>query len=347
MGDGGRARIRALARRESLWAATLFALLVLAYLWPVLLGGKMLAPLSSLYGSTPWQGLVPADVGDYLNPLLSDVPTADYPWRFLARDLIREGTFPAWNPHVFGGIPFFANPQTMVLSPFSVPLWVLPLHYAVGVAAALMLWTAAFGTYLLVRELGLRFLPGLLAGVAYALCSFHIVWLTHGSLPAVSALLPWMLWLIERIVRRGTVAPMLGLAVVTAIAVTGGHPGTQVHVLGASGLYAVLRVATVAGTPAARWRRLGLAGAGLVVGVLLVAVMFVPELLAAQGTLGTQARRGGGGELPGTHMPFSALLSTIFPDWWGRPSSVAIMGPAPRPPPGGVAYEVTFNERTF
>ena len=130
MGDRGGARSRVFARREGVLAAALFALLVLAYLCPVLLGGKMLSPLSSLYGSVPWRGLAPADVGDYLNPLLSDIPTADYPWRALARELIREGTFPAWNPHVFAGIPFFANPQTMVLSPFSVPLWVLPLHDA-------------------------------------------------------------------------------------------------------------------------------------------------------------------------------------------------------------------------
>jgi hypothetical protein len=367
MGDGGSARVRArttaaptgaragdalraalgrLGERPHLAAAGLFALFVLVYLWPALVGGKMLSPLSSLYGYAPWRQLQPPDLANYSNPLLADVPTADYPWRFLARALIRDGTFPAWNPHVFAGIPFFANPQTMVLSPFSIPLWVLPLHYAVGLSAALTLWAAAFGTYLLVRELGLRFLPGLLAGVAYALCSFHVVWLTHGSLPAVSALLPWMLWLIERILRRGRPAAAIGLAAATAIAVTGGHPGTQAHVLAASGLYAVLRAATVADLPAAaRGRRLALAGGGIVLGVLLVAVMFVPELRTASGTLGTQARHGGG-ELPGTQMPVGALASVVFPDWWGRPSAIQIAGPVFHPRPG-ISQEVTFNERTF
>lgn len=346
MGNGGRARADARAQWEPLVAAALFALLVLVYLWPALLGGKMLSPLSALYGSTPWQGLRPADIGDYLNPLLADVPTADYPWRFLARELIREGTFPAWNPHVFSGIPFFANPQTMILSPFSVPLWVLPLDYAVGVSAALVLWTAAFGTYLLARELRLGLLPGLLAGAAYGLCSFHVVWLTHGTLPAVSALLPWMLWLVERIVRRGTVGPALGLAVATAVAITGGHPGTQVHVLGAAGLYALLRAASGSGlTRSARLRRGALAVGGLTLGLLLVAVMFVPELLSSRGTLGTRARAGGG-ELPGSQMPFGAILSTLFPDWWGRPSDISIPGPTFESAPG-LDVAVTFNERTF
>jgi hypothetical protein len=344
-----RALPRSLRERPALAAAGLLALFVLAYLWPALVGGKMLSPLSSLYAYPPWRGLEPRDLADYSNPLLADVPTADYPWRFLARELIREGTFPAWNPHVFAGIPFFANPQTMILSPFSLPLWLLPLHYAVGLSAALMLWSAAFGTYLLVRELGLRFLPGLLAGVAFALCSFHVVWLTHGSLPAVSALLPWMLWLIERVLRRGAPAAAIGLAVATAIALTGGHPGAQAHVLAASALYVLLRAASAGGgegvPAAARRRRAALAGGGIAFGALLAAVMFLPELLSAHGTLGTQARQGGG-ELPGTQMPFGALASVALPDWWGRPSAIQIAGPIFHPQPG-IAQEVTFNERTF
>jgi len=65
MGEGrGIARLRALARRESWLAAALFALFVLVYLWPVLLGGKMLSPLASLYGSVPWKGFAPRDVHD-------------------------------------------------------------------------------------------------------------------------------------------------------------------------------------------------------------------------------------------------------------------------------------------
>lgn len=335
------------AERSLLGAALLLALFVLAYLWPVLLGGKMLGPLADLYRLAPWSRLAPPDLAEYTNSALWDVPSADYPWRFLARTLIREGVFPAWNPHVLTGIPFFANPQTMMLSPFSIPLWVLPLEYGVGLSAALMLWTAAFGTFLLVREVGLRFLPGLLAGVAYALCSYHVVWLTHGSLPAVSALLPWILWLSERVLRRGTMAPALGLAFATAFALTGGHPGTQVHVLGAAGLFVLLRAASASElTRAERARRGGLAVGGIAAGVLLVAVMFLPELLSSRGTLGTQVRHGGGGGLPGAQMPFSAIVSTLFPDWWGRPSGLSVFGPS-IPLPSGLAQEVSFNERTF
>ena len=62
--------------------------------------------------------------------LLSDVPTADYPWRYLIREMLHEGTFPSWNPYVFSGIPLWSNPQTGLFSIFSLPLWIL--LYALG-----------------------------------------------------------------------------------------------------------------------------------------------------------------------------------------------------------------------
>jgi hypothetical protein len=349
-GQRGLARSRAFAgERQHLTAAAFFALLVLAYLWPVLLGGKILSPISWLYGAWPWKHHAPADIHSYYNPLLSDIPSAVYPWREYARGLIREGTLPAWNPYVFAGAPFYSNPQTGIFSLFSVPLWILPLNYAIGVGAALKLWAAGFGSYLLVRELRLGFLPGLLAGVAYAFCSMNIVWLTHETLPAVAVMLPWMLWLIERLfVRGGGLGPALGLAVATAIALGGGHPSIQLHVLAGAGLYAVVRVALLHDIPAQeRWRPLALAGGGLALGALLMGAMLIPEALGSHGTIGTLARKGGHSTLPGSVMPVDAIKTTILPDWWGRPSSIETRLTTEFLATHSTAAAVNYNERTF
>ena len=203
----GRVRMpRALVEHPTLSAALLFALLVLVYLWPVLLGGKVFSPDAVLYKIPPWQPYRPADVASFENYLLADVPLVVRPWHELMRELLRAGTFPAWNPHVLTGVSFFSNPQTGLFSPFSLPLWILPFTYAFGVVAALKLWAAALGTYLLVRELRLGFLPGLLAGVAFAFCSMNVMWLMPEAVPAVVVMLPWMLWLVERLA-RGTAGP--------------------------------------------------------------------------------------------------------------------------------------------
>ncbi len=341
---------RYLFARPSLSAGLLLALLVLVYLWPALVGGQLLSPISVLYSFAPWERLAPHDLAAYSNGLLSDVPTADYPWRFLIRELLHAGTFPSWNPYVLGGIPLWSNPQTGLFSLFSLPLWILPLNYAIGVGAALKLWAAGFGTFLLVRQLRLGFLPGLLAGVCFSFSAIFIVWLTHETLPAVAALLPWMLWLVERIYQGGRAGPLLGLAVATAIGLGGGHPGMQVHVMAAAGMYALLRAAFLprATSRGDRLRPLGLAFGGLALGALAMSVMLLPEALSSQGTLGTAARSHGQGTLPGTQMPLTVIRTILFPDWWGRPSSfeggttrpVTMLAP-------GVAVGVNYNERTL
>lgn len=327
----------ALLAHEHRTAAGLFALLVLVYLWPVLVGGNVLSAGAVLWGVAPWRATIPADGIQYFNGLLSDAPTSYYPWDVLARRMLHSGTFPAWNPHAFAGTPFFANLSVAWLSPFSVPLWVLPLNYALGVAAALKLWVAAFGTYLLVRELRLGFWPGVLAGVSFALCAFDVVWLSHGAHVSVAVLLPWMVWLTERILRRGGRIEGAALAVVVAAALASGHPGTQVHVLAGTLLYAAVRALTLSEIARGdRLRRLGTVGAGMVVGMLLMAVVLLPGERAAVDTIGAEARRDGGSStLIGGTLPLRSLLAAVFPDWWGRPSEALIEGPA------------NYNERAF
>jgi hypothetical protein len=329
-------------------AALLFGLLVLVYLWPALVQGELLSPISFLYGATPWTPFFPDDIGNYLNVLLSDVPAADYPWRYLVREMLHEGTFPSWNPYIFSGIPLWSNPQTGLFSIFSLPLWILPLNYGIGVGAALKLWAAGFGSYLLVRELRLGFLPALLAGVCFSFSAINIVWLTHETLPAVAALLPWMLWLVERIFRGGRRGPLLGLAAATAIGLGGGHPGMQVHLVAAAGMYALLRAVFMPREVelGERLRPLGFAIGGLLLGIMLMGFMLLPELLSSHGTVGTAARAGGRGTLPGTKMPLTTIRTVLFPDWWGRPSGYEAAGPVTRFA-HGLTISVNYNERTF
>jgi hypothetical protein len=340
MGDGGtvaRGR-RALAAHPHRTAAVAIGLLVFAYLWPVLIAGDVLSPAALLYGLYPWTGSVPVPDGihSYLNENLVDVPLAIYPWRVFARAMIHQGTFPAWNPHTFAGTPFYSNPANGLFTPFSLPLWILSLNYGIGVGAALKLWAAGFGCCLLARELRLGLLPGLLAGVGFAFSALNIVWLTHESLPAVAAMLPWMVWLVERIFRGGRLGSAIGLALVTAVAIGGGHAGMQVHALAATGLYALLRTAPWnEGERVERLRSLAYVGGGLALGTLLMAVILVPEVRSSRDTIGVAARHGGQGTLPGSHLPLETIKTAVFPDWWGRPSAVEIPGPA------------NYNERTF
>jgi hypothetical protein len=339
-----RARLpRALVAHPTLSAALLFALLVLVYLWPVVLGGKVFSPDAVLYKLPPWQPYRPHDVASFENYLLADVPLVLRPWRELVRQLLRDGILPAWSSHALTGVPLLSNPQSGLFSPFALPLWILPFTWALGFAAALKLWAGALGVYLLVRELRLGFLPGLLAGVAFAFCSMNVMWLAPEIVPAVAVLLPWLLWLVERLARGGGIGSAIALACLTAAAIGGGHPGTQVHVLVAAGLYALLRAALARErAPPERLKALALALGGLGVGIGLIGVLLVPEIVSSHGTVGTLARKGGQGTLPGLdRMPFGMVRTPLFPDWWGRPSGIETADSPVH------SINLNYQERTF
>ena len=332
--------VRALRAHEHRSAALLLGLVVLAYLWPALLQGHLLSPTALLYLQAPFRAVAPAGIEQWMNGDLGDAPFTYYPWDALARTFVHAGTFPAWNPHAFAGTPLWANSQIAWLSPFSLPLWILPLNYGLGVAAALKLWMAGFGTYLLARELYLGFWPAILAAVAFALCSFNVVWLSYGVFVSVAAMLPWALWLAERIVRRGRPADGLWLAGVLAVALTGGHPGTQVHLLAAVVLYALVRAATTNGIGRRnRGMRLALVGGAVAVALLVAAVVLLPAERAAVDTVGAAARAHGAPGFGGSQMPAGVLRTALFPEWWGRPVEGANAGPGP--------VSTAYRERTF
>jgi hypothetical protein len=342
MGDGGGRRgTLVAARSQHAWAALLLGGCVLAYLWPVLVGGRVLAANAVLYLWPPWAASAPGDLNSYLNPLLTDAPMANYPWRVLVRSLLHEGTFPAWNPYALSGIPLYSNPQTGLFSPFNLPLWTLPLNYALGVSAALKLLVGGFGAYLLARELRLSFLPGVLAGVAFAFSAVNITWLAHETLPGVVVMAPWALWLVERILVRGRPGSAIALAGVLAVALGGGHPSMQVHVLVVTVAYALVRAACLRGRQAGLGRALALVGGGILAAMLLMAAMLLPEALGSRDTVGIAARQQG--ELAGARVPFQAILTTIVPDRWGRPSGLE----APDTAANHAIIAANYLERTF
>ncbi len=310
------------------FAGLLFGIAVFALLGPVLIGSRTLLPSSVLYFIPPWTTQKPPDVQSYFNPVLSDIPTAYYPWWSYARESIRSWSVPQWNPYALGGTPFYANAQSAFFSPFSLPLWVLPFQYAFGVAAAMRLWVTAFGTYLLCRELRLGFWPSVFGGLAFGFSAFAILWLSYPVLSVLS-LLPWALWLATRIVRTGSGADGLALALVLALALLGGHPGSELHLYAILGLYAVMAAALREGPIRERLERLGIVGCAMVAAAALTAFVLIPVARAVPGTVGVEVRSGSA-----LTVPWPAMRTLFFPDWWGRPNGIFLGGP------------FNYNERT-
>ena len=207
---------------------------------------------------------------------------------------------PLWNPHVMAGRPYHANSQSAIFSPFSTPAYVMPVSRALAWMAALKLFVAAFGAYLLARALRLRFAPALLAGLVYAFGLFFVAWLAW-PLSSVWAWLPWLLALTEVVVRRPGPLPAAGLAVVVALQFFGGHPESSFHVLFAALAFFVLRLIVLRRESPSDARPLGrpiaafagaIAGGGLLAAISLVAARRAdPELGRARGADGGRSRQ--------------------------------------------------------
>lgn len=314
-----------LAARPALAAALIYAFLAVAMVGQGLLPDRTLSPSDSLWSAAPWDASRPADVPPLgSNFELADASEVFVPYLRWTREHLPD--VPLWNPHLMGGRPFVGNGQSAIFSPFSLPAFVLPFWASLAVVAALKLFLAAFGTYLLARVLGMRFGGALIAGIVYAFGTFFVVWLAW-PLTSHFALVPWLLLLGDLVLRRPEPLPFAGLAALVALQFVAGHPESTFHAMFALVAFCAYRLA-------ARWRDgrwparvllrpvLTFAGA-LACGVAIAAVALLPflELLFNSGDW---ARRV---DSEAAHWPRKYLGALFLHDYWGRPTQGSTIEP--------------------
>jgi hypothetical protein len=229
-----------------------YVVLGIIFFWPGLLPGHTVSAADYLWNAAPWntaipkglpiQSLHPLSVGS--NPQLVDGVTVFEP--FLQYTSTQLPHIPLWDPYIMGGMPYLADMQSAVFSPFSLPAYVLPFWWSLGVIALLKVVTAAMGTYLLSRALRTGLAGAFLAGLVFGFGLFMIAWIPW-PLTNVFPLIPWMLFATERLVRRPGVLPAAGLAVLTAMQFFGGHPESSVYAILVTVGYFVLRMLQTAG----------------------------------------------------------------------------------------------------
>jgi hypothetical protein len=322
------------ARRGGAWewarahpaavAALVYAVLSLAFVGQGLWPGWTLSNSDMLYSTPPWTASVPPGVRyGGANFELADATAVFH--SFYEHAAATAPHAPLWNPYIMAGRPFLADAQSAVFSPFTAPVYVLGLWMALPVIAALKLFAAAFGTYLLGRALGMRFGGALLAGVVFAFGTFFVVWLGW-PLTNIFPLLPWLLLVTDRLVCTPGLLPSAGLAVLVALAFFGGHPETTFHTMVAVCLFFAWRTGEAwlrAGRPLRLLATTTAAFAlALLAGTALAAVMLVPlfELFVHSGDY---ARRL---QLAPVHADPKYLVTAFLFDYWGRPTQTPLVG---------------------
>jgi hypothetical protein len=231
---------------------------------------------------------------------------------YLARALL-EGRIPLWDPDLFLGAPFLANPQTAVLYP---PSWLFvlgPVQAIYSVQLVLHGFLAALFTYLLARRaFDAHPLAAAIGGLAYAFGGFAVGQVGHLNQISAAAWLPAVLLAYARFARTGRWL-WVGLgALALCLQLLAGHPQETYMTVIVLGLF---------GVTLAPWRdprRLvwcGLGGVALCgLGGLLSAAQLLPTLelapLSIRGA-GVEWRDAVAGSLP-SYLSVRALL----PPYW-------------------------------
>jgi hypothetical protein len=304
-------------RRPVLAAALIYALVGLVLFGPGLIPGRTLSNSDQLRLEYPWKGADPPDFtrASVMPEESDDAVTQFRPFLRYASDHLFDP--PLWNPHISNGRPFLANAQSAVLSPFSLPGYVLPLDDALAWIAVLKLWVAAMGMFLLARALAMRFGGALLAGVVYGFSFWMVAWVAYPH-ASVWAWIPWLLLLTDRLVRRPDLVNAGGLAAVTGLVLVSGHPEESFRALFVAVAFLALRLARR--REGVRARLLAFGGA-LVGGALLAAAVVLPvaELILHSADLDQRS-----GAAIDDHVPTKWLLAVLLPDYWGRATGTPI-----------------------
>lgn len=120
-----------------------------------------------------------------------------YPYRDYAAASLRAGRIPFWNPYIFMGAPFLANPQAAALYPLHWPLSWLPVTRQLYWSGTIHAWILALGGYALMRRWGMGWLAAVGTGLVLAGSGFYGGLLGHINQMNGGAWLPWLLWSLE------------------------------------------------------------------------------------------------------------------------------------------------------
>lgn len=152
---------------------------------PILLYGAVLV---ALFGGALWPKSGMLLYGD-------DIHRAYYFFREFFNHWISRGVFPWWNPSIFGGQPYIADPVVNIWYPPNWLYFVLPLNLVYSWHIALHILWAMVGMYLLARNSKQFDTAAWVSGVVFGLSGFFVARTFAGHVDVIAAA-SWMPWVV-------------------------------------------------------------------------------------------------------------------------------------------------------
>jgi Bacterial membrane protein YfhO len=290
-------------RKGTLWAALVYAAVILAFAYPAFGGAFLVSGPSDQY------------IGGYA------VRT------FGAMYWAATGHFPQWNPYLFGGMPYVGSvngdifyPPAMlfraIMRPDVAVTWLFIVHE----------FLAGLFAYVFLRAWGLGFFGALIGGLAYMMGGPISSYVSpgHDGKLYVSALFPLMSWAVIRGIRDARPWAWPTLAIITGLGILTPHPQLMQYALIGTFFVALYVVfwdpQTRSIERAVLLRRFALALAVMGAGLLIGAIQFAPVLEYVK----YSPRSGGGNAMQRGYdfsasysMPPEELFGTYLPEFFG------------------------------
>ena len=287
--------IALLQRRPGLSAALLLLFLAILFM-----GKGLLPPQGQVLGGHDMRGYY-------------------YPYYDQVREAVRDGRLPFWEPTLFNGFPLMAQPQQNAFYPLLWPSFLIPVNVGISFYMMLHIWLAGLGMFAFVRFMGGRWLPAILAAIAFAFSGLLAgrLWAGHSTVYALDAWTPWLLLGLAWSVRRGSWWSAVIAGLPLGLALLAGHIPSFLYQVMIWGLFALYFLITERGR---RWLVVRQTAVMLVVGLALAAVQLAPFLqfsLASERLAEADYEFATDYSLPPAH-----LITLVVPEYFGEPTRV-------------------------
>ncbi len=250
-----------------------------------------------------------------LHPLVHDIITTAFPWRFFTGECLRHQMLPLWNPYQHLGYPIHADPQS---GAWYLPVWI------VGSLAGYDFYTLSFEFlgHIVLAGLGMRWLSltlkhsdktATLLGLAYCCSGFFIGNAQHLPFVISATWLPFILASFINMAAKPAVKWLFMLPVFLWLSLTGGYPGFMIIL---AYLLAVLMVFFGIRNDKGQDRKKLLRFYGFVLASGLMTILLaLPFLISFFQSLPHITRGGGTSLQQALVCPYSpqSLISLIFP----------------------------------
>jgi hypothetical protein len=172
----------------------------------------------------------------------NDLTTQFLGWRYFGFSQWRDGHFPFWNPHVFCGIPFFAQSQSAMLYPINWIHLFISTITAANIEIACNVFIAGLGAFCWARRRGVSRCGATLSGIAFAFSAPFYLRVLAGHLAPLASIawLPIGFLAIDSILALQYFPGILIGALAICLQWLGGSPQYVYYGMIVGGLYALL-----------------------------------------------------------------------------------------------------------